>query len=83
MKKLVFASLIFILSTNISFCLPKEDNFNMPFGVILNQQQFTGNNISTWVLSNGVFNNDMRTNNTPGFEWPRTSGKFAIFTTGH
>jgi hypothetical protein len=40
------------------------------------------NNISTFIWNTGVFNQDLRTNNTPGFEWPRGTGKFAIFTTG-
>ena len=40
------------------------------------------NNISTWIWNTGVFNQDLRVNNTPGFEWPKNSGKFALFTSG-
>jgi hypothetical protein len=46
------------------------------------QVLFDPNNISTFIWNTGVFNQDMRTNNTPGFEWPKGTGKFAIFTTG-
>ncbi len=46
------------------------------------QIPFNANNISTFIWNTGVFNQDMRTNNTPGFEWPKGSWKFAIFTTG-
>lgn len=40
------------------------------------------NNVSTWISFNGVFNNDNRTTNTPGFQWPKGSNKFAVYTTG-
>ena len=43
---------------------------------------FSGNRISTWLLSSGIFNQDTRVYNTPGFEWPKGSGSFAIFTSG-
>lgn len=45
-------------------------------------------NISTWIWNTGVFNQDLRTSNTPGFSWgPKEMpgvgiAKFAIFTTG-
>ena len=50
--------------------------------LIKHQIPFDANNISTFVWNTGVFNQDLRTNNTPGFEWPKDSGKFAFFTTG-
>jgi photosystem II stability/assembly factor-like uncharacterized protein len=43
---------------------------------------FNPNNISTWLINKGIFNQDIRTSNTPGFQWPAGSGKFAIFTSG-
>ena len=46
------------------------------------QIPFDANNINTFVWNTGVFNQDMRTNNTPGFEWPKGTGKFAMFTAG-
>jgi len=42
----------------------------------------TANNISSFFYNTGVFNQDMRTGNTAGFEWPKGSGKTAIFTSG-
>jgi photosystem II stability/assembly factor-like uncharacterized protein len=40
------------------------------------------NDINTWFSSRGIFNQDIRTPNTPGFEWPAGTGKSAIFTSG-
>ena len=39
-------------------------------------------NIRAWIWNSGVFDQDLRTPNTPGFEWPAGTGKFAIFTAG-
>jgi hypothetical protein len=50
--------------------------------VIKQQVRFAPNNISTWFQNTGTFNQDIRTTNTPGFEWPKGSSKFAIFTSG-
>ncbi len=57
-------------------------NYSLPYAVIRTQAILNANNISTWVQNTGTFNNDIRTNNTPGFEWPKGSRKFAVFTTG-
>ncbi len=51
-------------------------------GVIKAQINLNANNISTWVQNTGTFNQDIRTTNTAGFEWPKGSGKTAIFTSG-
>ncbi|MBI5402562.1 MAG: T9SS type A sorting domain-containing protein [Ignavibacteriae bacterium] len=40
------------------------------------------NNISTVFSNTGIFNKDPRTANTPGFEWPKGSGKFAFLSSG-
>lgn len=50
--------------------------------VIKAQVHFAPNNISTWIQNTGTFNQDIRTTNTPGFQWPSSSGKFALFTSG-
>ncbi|MDD5360886.1 MAG: T9SS type A sorting domain-containing protein [Ignavibacteria bacterium] len=50
--------------------------------VIRTQVRFNPNNIDSWIQSTGIFNQDIRTNNTPGFMWPTGSDRFAIFTTG-
>lgn len=52
-------------------------------GAIIRQQvKFAPNNLSTWFWNTGVYNQDLRVNNTPGLEWPIGSGKFTIFTAG-
>ena len=56
--------------------------------VIVQQVEFDPNNIATFVFNKGIFNQDQRVANTPGFEWPKNwnpapgSGKFACFTAG-
>ncbi|MCX6163588.1 MAG: YCF48-related protein, partial [Ignavibacteriae bacterium] len=40
------------------------------------------NNIRSHFIYRGIFDQDIRTTNTPGFEWPKGSNKFAIFTAG-
>lgn len=45
-------------------------------------QRLDPNNLDTYIISTGIFNQDLRTNNTPGFMWPRGSNRFSIFTTG-
>jgi photosystem II stability/assembly factor-like uncharacterized protein len=40
------------------------------------------NNIRSVFISKGIFDQNITTTNTPGFEWPKGSGKYAIFTSG-
>jgi photosystem II stability/assembly factor-like uncharacterized protein len=40
------------------------------------------NNINSIFYNSGIIDQDMRTSNTPGFEWPKGSGSFAIFSAG-
>lgn len=40
------------------------------------------NQIGAWFQNTGIMDQDTRTQNTPGFEWPKGSGKFANFTAG-
>ncbi len=54
----------------------------VPAQFVQTQVHFNPNNIDTWVQNTGIFDQDIRTNNTPGFMWPAGSGRFAIFTTG-
>lgn len=44
--------------------------------------ELAANNVSSWFNYFGVFDNDIRTANTPGFEWPISSGKRAVFSAG-
>ncbi len=50
--------------------------------IILSQIRLDPMNIRAWIWNSGVFDQDLRTPNTPGFEWPAGTGKFAIFTAG-
>jgi len=44
--------------------------------------KFNPNNISTYIISSGIFNQDIRTNNTPGLEWKAGSKRFLVFSSG-
>ncbi len=50
--------------------------------VISQQVSLEGNNIRSFICNSGIFDQDLRTNNTPGFEWPKGTGKTACFTAG-
>lgn len=65
-------------SRNISL----TDNPTPERSIIRAQVPLEGNNIRAFIWNSGVFNQDLRTNNTPGYEWPKNSGKFAIFSSG-
>lgn len=41
-----------------------------------------GGSISTYFQTTGVFNQNTTIGNSPGFEWPKGSGRYAIFTSG-
>ncbi len=81
MKTLLIIFISFIITVSI-FSKPREVDISNAFTVVKTQVSSNGNNISTWIWNTGVFNQDLRTNNTAGFEWPKGSGKFAIFTSG-
>jgi hypothetical protein len=69
---LVLSAIVLIYGTEFY----EETDFNFV------QVPLEENNIKTWINNRGVFNQDLRTSNTPGFEWPKGQGKFAVFTTG-
>jgi hypothetical protein len=75
-----------VISLSITCLLssPKipEGNYPTPDVFVIQQFRFDPNNIDTWIINSGIFDQDVRTSNTPGFQWPRGSGKFAIFTAG-
>ena len=41
-----------------------------------------GDRIRSYIWDTGVFDQNPTLNNSPGFEWPKGSGKYAIFTAG-
>ncbi|MGV8017710.1 MAG: T9SS type A sorting domain-containing protein [Ignavibacteria bacterium] len=50
--------------------------------VIQEQIRFDPNNIDTWIQNTGIFDQDIRTSNTPGGMWPKGSNRFFNFTVG-
>ncbi len=81
MKSLLIFLFCVLLSAS-SFSRPRETNSSSPYSIIKTQVSSNGNNTATWIWNTGVFDQDMRTTNTAGFEWPKGTGKFAIFTAG-
>lgn len=95
-KLLKLIVLVFIFPVSFSISTPSTDLFSneinfqsgdnpfnvSPLSIIIRQTRFNGNNMDTWVWNTGVFNQDVRVNNTPGLMWPKGSNKFAVFTTG-
>jgi hypothetical protein len=50
--------------------------------VVIQQIALDGNNINAWFFNTGIFYQDLRVADHPGFEWPKDSGKYAVFTAG-
>jgi hypothetical protein len=71
MKKLImFLTVLVLMSTNVYS------------QIVISRVQLNGNNISSYFQNTGIFNQNTTTANSPGFEWPKNSGRFAVFTTG-
>lgn len=79
-NKVILAVLFFFSFGHINAQKPAAGQYRG--GFIPEQTILDYNNISTWIQNTGIFNQDIRTNNTPGFMWPKGTNKFAIFTTG-
>jgi len=60
----------------------KDHQYNDNTSIIIEQVPLEANNIRAWISNTGIIDQDRRTSNTPGFEWPKGSNKNAIFTTG-
>jgi len=78
---------LLILALFFSGIVYSTNIYNMPFNynnesVVKVQIVLDPNNIRCFIFNTGVFDQDLRTNNTPGLEWPKNSGKFAVFTAG-
>lgn len=50
--------------------------------IVIQQVALDGNNINAWFYSSGIFDQDLKHNDSPGFEWPKYSGSYAVFTAG-
>jgi len=81
MKKYIKYILLFLLFVfAYSFNKPETNNSVTPFTI--QQVALDGNNINAWFYNTGIFDQDLNINNHPGFEWPKGSGSYAIFTAG-
>ena len=49
---------------------------------IIERALLDGNKISTYFQNTGIFNQNTTSGNAPGFEWPKGSNKYAVFSTG-
>ena len=79
---------IFIIIIFFTFCIcssflfaNNKDNKNEN-SITVQQVSLDANNIKSWIWNTGVFDQNSGTANTPGFEWPKGSGHYAIFTAG-
>jgi hypothetical protein len=83
-RNLITYFLLLLLVSSVVYAGPRTDGFlgSNSRAVIKAQSPLEANDIRSFIWNTGVFNQDLRTNNTPGFEWPKNNGKFAIFTTG-
>ena len=70
-KKILSVLFLFLICSGLSIS-----------AVIKQQVKLAPNNIATWFWNTGVYNQDLRINNTPGMEWLKNSGKFVLFTSG-
>lgn len=50
--------------------------------ITIQQVALDKNNINSWLINTGIFDRDLRTSGTPGFEWPKYTGQDAIFSSG-
>ncbi len=86
-RRVLLSAVILMLAAGSVF--PKPDVKFMSYtpqgifpAVIRTQVRIDANNIDTWIQNTGIFDNDMRTNNTPGLMWPKGSNRFINFTSG-
>lgn len=73
--------IIYLTLTTSVFAKPEFPIVQNP-SFVIQMVALDGNNINAWIINTGIFNQDLRVTNTPGFEWPKNTGSFAIFTTG-
>jgi hypothetical protein len=85
MKTITFSFLLmFVLTTafaqrNVKIITSHSYN---PGSGLINGVLLNGNNISSEFKNTGIFDRSSSGSNVPGFEWPKGSGRYAIFTAG-
>ena len=78
---LTLSCLLTHLTINSQY-LNKNKDVNSSPQFVIQQVALDGNNINAWIYNTGIFDQDLRFMNTPGFEWPKGAGSYAIFTAG-
>ena len=91
MKKIKFTLLVLLFSST-AFAKPtgnisgswnySKADIHPDRTSVIQQVGLSPNNISTFFYNSGIFNQDRRVANSPGFEWPKGTGKFACFSSG-
>jgi hypothetical protein len=74
--KSIFRNLIVILISSLFISAITNDL------VVIQQVSLDANNINSYFYNTGIFDQDLKTSNHPGFEWPKGTQQFAIFTAG-
>ena len=80
---------LIIVYATIGFAKPRVTINNNPFhfptyspNYVTKYVYLDANNIKSFFYNTGMFNQDTRSGNTAGFEWPKNLGKYACFTSG-
>jgi hypothetical protein len=73
---------VILFSQNIIIPNSKDSHARLIPIDTLEPNYFDPNNTAAWISNTGIFNSDLRSSTYYGFEWPKRSGKFAIFSTG-
>jgi hypothetical protein len=81
-RNLITYFLVLVFASTIVYAKPREGAVTQRSTIIKVQSPLEANDIRSFIWNTGVLDQDLRTNNTPGLEWVKGTGKFAIFTAG-
>lgn len=81
-NSLIFVSTVKAFAVGSSGTILSCDFPNPLYDTTIRRIKLDGNNISSYFQNTGIFNQNTTAGNTAGFEWPKGSGKTAIFTSG-
>ncbi|RPI13037.1 MAG: T9SS C-terminal target domain-containing protein [Ignavibacteriae bacterium] len=74
-RKIFFLSILIVIFFRLSNA-NADERMIPPYAIL------DGNNIRAWFYSSGIFDQYLINNNYPGFEWPKGTGQYAVFTAG-
>lgn len=82
-KKIILRviALAFLVAT-IGFISNNNADLNSNSKLTIQQVALDGNNIKSFIWDSGILNQNLININQPGFEWPKGTGHFAVFSTG-